>query len=213
MPHFIYEEELIERGLWPVCGVDEAGRGPLVGACVTSAVILDPRRIPAGIDDSKALSESRRETLYDAIMESALAVSVASASASEIDDLNILVATMTAMRRAVVGLAIQPAFALIDGNKVPNGLPCPARAVVKGDAQSLSIAAASIIAKTVRDRQMKRLGAIYPGYGFEKHSGYGTAAHLKALSELGPTPHHRMSFAPLKQPTPKTAVQQFSLFD
>ncbi|GLK77081.1 ribonuclease HII [Methylopila jiangsuensis] len=184
------------RGLRGVAGVDEAGRGPLAGPVVTAAVILDPDAIPHGLADSKALTAARREKLFAEIVRHAQ-VAVASASPERIEALNIRGATLWAMGRAMAGLPTRPGFALIDGRDVPPGLPCPADAVIDGDALSLSIAAASIVAKVVRDRMMKRLGEACPGYGFEKHMGYGTAAHLEALRRLGPSPHHRRGFAPV----------------
>lgn len=184
------------RGLLHIAGVDEAGRGPLAGPVVTAAVILDPAAIPEGLADSKALTALRREKLFAAILGQAQ-VAVASASPVRIEALNIRGATLWAMSRAVAALPQRPDFVLIDGRDVPPGLPCPAEAVIDGDALSLSIAAASIVAKVVRDRMMHRLGEACPGYGFEKHMGYGTAAHLEALNRLGPSPHHRRGFAPV----------------
>lgn len=192
-PNLLLERKVEGR----VCGVDEAGRGPLAGPVVAAAVILDPERLPAGIDDSKKLTPTRREALYDAIRGSAIASAVALADVAEIERLNILQATMLAMRRAVEQLSPAPAFALIDGNRLPS-LPCPAEAVIGGDARSLSIAAASILAKVTRDRIMREIAGEYPGYGFENHMGYGTPAHLEALNRLGPTPHHRLGFAPVR---------------
>ncbi len=192
MPDFAFEL----ASLQPVCGIDEAGRGPLAGPVVASAVILDPMRFPDGLDDSKALTAKRREQLFDVIMQCA-EVGIGQASVEEIDSVNILGATKLAMQRAYAALATQPAAALIDGNQPPV-LPCRVQAIVKGDAKSLSIAAASIIAKVTRDRMMAELGAVFPMYGFERHAGYGTAAHLAALDVHGPCPHHRMSFAPVR---------------
>ncbi len=180
----------------PVCGVDEVGRGPWAGPVTAAAVILDPANIPAGLNDSKKLTMARREALFAKIMASA-DVSVASASVQEIDRINILQATFLAMRCAIAGLGAKPHFALIDGNKIPPDLPCQARAVVKGDSHSLSIAAASIIAKVTRDRLMCELAAAYPGYGWETNMGYGTKAHQEGLARLGITPHHRVSFKPI----------------
>lgn len=182
-----------------ICGVDEAGRGPLCGAVVAAAVILDPARPIAGLADSKKLSARRRELLAVQIRSQALAWSIAEASVAEIDTLNILHATMLAMRRAVEGLSLVPAEALIDGNRVPSGLACPARAIVKGDALEPAISAASILAKTHRDAQLAELDQRYPDYGFAQHKGYPTATHLAALARLGPTPAHRRSFAPVAQ--------------
>jgi ribonuclease HII len=182
----------------PVAGVDEVGRGPLAGPVYAAAVILDPARLPTGLDDSKKMTELRREKAFDAIMASALEVGIGVASVEEIDRINILAATMLAMRRAVDGLSIKPVHALIDGNKVP-ALPCPAEAIVKGDGKILSIAAASIIAKVTRDRVMNELDVACPGYGWARNKGYGTADHLEALVRLGPSAHHRASFAPVAQ--------------
>ncbi len=180
----------------PVCGVDEVGRGPWAGPVMAAAVILDPANIPAGLHDSKKLTITRREALFAEIMQSAT-VSIGAASVQEIDRINILQATFLAMRRAINGLEIRPAFALIDGNKIPPDIPCGARAIVKGDARSLSISAASIIAKVTRDRLMCDLSATYPGYGWETNMGYGTKAHQEGLAKLGITPHHRVSFKPI----------------
>ena len=182
-----------------VCGVDEAGRGPLAGPVVAAAVVLDPNRIPAGVDDSKRLPPARRAALAAALAgnaRSALGVS----SVAEIDRLNILHAAMLAMRRAIAGLGGGLSLALVDGNRVPDsaGLDCELRAVVRGDRRSLSIAAASILAKTRRDEIMRGLAAEFPGYGWERNAGYPTAEHLGALRRLGATPHHRRSFAPIR---------------
>ncbi len=180
----------------PVCGVDEVGRGPWAGPVMAAAVILDPQNIPAGLNDSKKLTAARRAVLFEEIMASST-VAIGSASVVEIDQINILQATFLAMRRAVEGLAVPPEFALIDGNKIPPGLPCAAQTIVKGDARSLSIAAASIIAKVTRDKLMCDLSATYPGYGWETNMGYGTKAHQEGLAALGVTPHHRVSFKPI----------------
>lgn len=180
----------------PVCGVDEVGRGPWAGPVMAAAVILDPVYLPAGLNDSKKLSAARREALFEQIHANAI-VSVGAATVAEIDEINILQATFLAMRRAVVGLATPPAFALIDGNKIPLGLPCEARAIVKGDSLSLSIAAASIIAKVTRDQLMCDLSATHQGYGWETNMGYGTKAHQEGLKRLGVTAHHRVSFKPI----------------
>lgn len=181
-----------------LCGVDEAGRGPLVGSVYASAVVLGPKHGIVGLADSKKLSEARREQLAILIRENALAWSVASASAAEIDQLNILQATMLAMRRAVEGLSVLPDEVLVDGNRVPQ-LALPARAIVKGDATVAEISAASILAKTARDESMRQLHQKHPLYGFDRHKGYPTAAHLQALAQLGPLPEHRRSFGPVKQ--------------
>jgi len=181
-----------------VCGVDEVGRGPLAGPVVAAAVILDPRRPVVGLADSKKLSERRREYLYDEIRDRALAWSVGRAEVAEIDALNILQASLLAMQRAVVGLQPVPGQALVDGNRLPQ-LPCPARAVVGGDACEPCISAASILAKVVRDREMAALDERYPGYGLARHKGYPTRAHLQALQSLGVSEIHRRSFAPVRR--------------
>jgi ribonuclease HII len=199
-PDFAREARLGLRGLSLVAGIDEAGRGPLAGPVAAAAVILDPRDVPGGLDDSKRLSAAVRETLYGEIMVRALSVSVALVSAAEIDRLDIRQATLLAMRRAVGALAVVPAFVLIDGRDIPPGLPCPGEAIVKGDATCASIAAASIVAKVTRDRLMGRLARAYPAYGFEQHVGYGTKSHLAAIAAHGPCPFHRFSFRPLRAP-------------
>lgn len=180
-----------------VAGVDEVGRGPLCGAVVTAAVILDPRRPILGLNDSKKLTEARRELLYEEICEKALAWCIARAEVDEIDRLNILHATMLAMQRAVEGLSVTPRLALIDGNRCPQ-LKVPSAPVIKGDAKVPAIAAASILAKVSRDREMTAFELIYPGYGIGGHKGYPTPVHLEALARLGPTPIHRRSFAPVR---------------
>ncbi|MBD2813867.1 ribonuclease HII [Xenorhabdus sp. Flor] len=181
-----------------IAGVDEVGRGPLVGAVVTAAVILDPANPIAGLMDSKKLTEKRREAFYLEIKEKALCWSLGRAEPEEIDQLNILHATMLAMQRAVAGLVIQPDYVLIDGNRCPV-LSMPAQPVVKGDSLVAEISAASILAKVTRDREMAELDKQFPGYGFAKHKGYPTALHLEKLSLLGATEHHRRSFAPVKR--------------
>ncbi|MGM3192244.1 ribonuclease HII [Dickeya dadantii subsp. dieffenbachiae] len=181
-----------------IAGVDEVGRGPLVGAVVTAAVILDPNRPIAGLADSKTLSEKRRLALYDEIREKARAWSLGRAEPEEIDSLNILHATMLAMQRAVAGLPITPDFVLIDGNRCP-ALPMPSQAVVKGDSRVAEISAASILAKVTRDREMEVLDQQFPEYGFAQHKGYPTAYHLEKLATLGATLHHRRSFGPVKR--------------
>ncbi|RRZ92299.1 ribonuclease HII [Erwinia sp. 198] len=180
-----------------IAGVDEVGRGPLVGAVVTAAVILDPAKPIVGLADSKKLSEKRRLALFDEIKEKALSWSLGRAEPEEIDQLNILHATMLAMQRAVAGLAIVPDFVLIDGNRCP-ALPMPAQAVVKGDSLVAEISAASIIAKVTRDREMAELDLLFPQYGFAQHKGYPTALHMARLALHGATPHHRRSFAPVR---------------
>lgn len=179
----------------PLCGVDEAGRGPIAGPVVAAAVILDPDNAPIGLNDSKKLSEAKRETLFAAITAHAQ-YGIGEASVAEIDEINILQASLLAMRRAVAALPIQPATALIDGNKLPD-LPMAAHALVKGDARSLSIAAASILAKVTRDRQMVEMHKAFPDFGFAQHKGYPTPAHLSALATFGLTPHHRRTFRPI----------------
>ena len=179
-----------------VAGVDEAGRGPLAGPVVAAAVILDELKPIAGLNDSKKLTEKRREKLYDEILAKALCCSIAEASVQEIDALNILQATLLAMRRAVDGLRLKPVKVLVDGNRLPV-LEVRAEAIVQGDALVPAISAASILAKVHRDRLCAQLHAQYPQYGFDRHKGYGTAVHLQALTEHGPSPCHRSSFAPV----------------
>jgi len=187
--------------IW-VCGVDEAGRGPLVGAVVAGAVVLDPARPIAGLKDSKKLTAARREYLYEQIMQNAQAWGVGEASPAEIDDINILQATMLAMRRAVEDLATRlgawPDKALIDGNRCP-ALPIAAEAIIKGDAKEPAISAASIVAKVTRDRQMMALHERYPEYGFAQHMGYPTEAHFAALKQFGACDQHRRSFSPVRK--------------
>ena len=195
--HFHRETKAIAEGLWPLAGVDEVGRGPLAGPVVAAAVVLDPQTVPEGLDDSKNLTPARRNELFALIAESALAIGVASATAAEIDAINIRQATLLAMRRAVAALALPPAFVLVDGSDPPT-LACPAESVIGGDAQIASIAAASIVAKVTRDAMMARLCARYPAYGFSLHAGYGTPRHRAALQAHGPCPEHRYSFAPVK---------------
>ncbi len=188
-----FDAEKAQGGL-VLCGVDEAGRGPLAGDVYAAAVILDPEKPQIqGLNDSKKLTEKKRECLYEQITASALAYSVASASVEEIEALNILGATMLAMQRAVVGLVLSPGLVLVDGNRLPT-LPVPAETLVKGDASSASVAAASILAKVTRDRTLYELDEKYPQYGFAKHKGYGTKAHCEAILQYGPCPAHRPSF-------------------
>ncbi|MGP9825896.1 ribonuclease HII [Ectopseudomonas khazarica] len=189
-----------------VAGVDEVGRGPLCGAVVTAAVILDPARPILGLNDSKKLTEARREALFDEIREKALAWCIARAEVEEIDRLNILHATMLAMQRAVEGLAVTPKLALIDGNRCPK-LAVPSAPVVKGDSRVPAIAAASILAKVSRDREMLEMDRLYPGYGIAGHKGYPTPVHLEALKRLGPTPIHRRSFAPVREAASSLKLQ------
>ncbi|MDR2224746.1 MAG: ribonuclease HII [Providencia sp.] len=181
-----------------IAGVDEVGRGPLVGAVVTAAVILDPNNPIVGLADSKKLSEKKREKLFDEIKEKALCWCIGRAEPEEIDKINILHATMLAMQRAVAGLSIVPEFVLIDGNRCPE-LPMPSQAVVKGDSLVQEISAASILAKVVRDREMVELDKAFPEYGFAKHKGYPTAYHLEKLAQYGATEFHRKSFAPVRR--------------
>ncbi|HDT0719082.1 TPA: ribonuclease HII [Proteus mirabilis] len=181
-----------------IAGVDEVGRGPLVGAVVTAAVILDPANPIQGLMDSKKLTEKKRNALYDEIKEKALCWAIGRAEPEEIDKLNILWATMKAMERAVAGLSITPDMVLVDGNRCPN-LPMASQAVIKGDSLVQEISAASILAKVTRDREMEQLDKLYPDYGFAKHKGYPTALHMEKLASLGATPYHRKSFAPVKR--------------
>ncbi|MHB8387249.1 ribonuclease HII [Metallibacterium sp.] len=180
-----------------IAGVDEAGRGPLAGPVLVAAVILDPARPIVGLADSKTLSPTRREALFEIIRERALAYCIESVEAAEIDRINILQATLTGMARALRGLLPLPELALIDGNRLPTALPCPARAMVRGDALEPAISAASILAKVSRDRRMLALDTEFPGYGFAAHKGYPVPAHLAALRQLGPCREHRRSFAPV----------------
>jgi|SRR5690606_27517775 len=182
-----------------VAGIDEAGRGPLAGPVFAAAVILDPARPIAGLNDSKKLSAARREVLGLAIREQAVAWCIASATVEEIDSLNILQATMLAMRRACEGLSVRPGNVLVDGNRVPLGLNCAARAIVGGDASVAEISAASILAKTARDADCMLLHQTYPDYCFDQHKGYGTALHMARLNAYGPCPAHRRSFAPVRR--------------
>lgn len=195
-PDFSFEMAAVARGRTRVAGVDEVGRGPLCGPVMAAAVVLDPARIPEGLNDSKKLTAARRAALEAQIKASA-DWCVAHATVAEIDALNIYHAAHLAMCRAVAGLAVPPDHALIDGNKIPRDLTCGAEAVVNGDARSLSIAAASILAKVERDRLMVDLAQQHPGYGWEKNAGYPTPDHLAALARLGATPHHRRSFKPV----------------
>jgi ribonuclease HII len=195
-PDFSFETAALAKGAIFVVGVDEVGRGPLAGPVTAAAVRLDPDNIPQGLNDSKKLTAARREALAQKIHDSAQ-VCIAHASVQEIDALNILRASHLAMQRAVAGLAPSADFALIDGNMIPAGLTLPAQALVKGDARSLSISAASIVAKTCRDALMVGLAQQHPGYGWERNAGYPTKAHLQALQDIGVTPHHRRSFKPV----------------
>ena len=193
-PHFDFEREAFACGHRWVAGVDEVGRGPLAGPVGVAAVILDPDDLPEGLDDSKVLPAATRESLCEIILAKALSVAVVFASVEEIDILNIRGAALRAMTRAVAGLSLRPHFALIDGRDSPDGLVCPARPIIGGDGLSMSIAAASIVAKTMRDALMRNLHRDYPDYGFADHVGYATASHRRALALSGPCPYHRRSF-------------------
>ncbi len=195
-PSFDIEQALLDRGHIRIAGVDEVGRGPLAGPVVAAAVILNPADIPDGLNDSKKLTAKRRAALDEALRDRA-EISIAEATVAEIDELNILRASHLAMVRAVAALDPAPDFLLIDGNMIPRGLKLPSRAVVKGDAQSVSIAAASIIAKNWRDQVMVDLAQQHPGYGWDSNAGYPTKLHREALRNLGVTPHHRRSFKPV----------------
>ncbi len=197
-PDFSFETLAIAQGFIP-CGVDEAGRGPWAGPVVAAAVVLDPENIPTGLNDSKKLTEAKRDALFEPIMRSAR-VGVGIASASLIDEINILQATYHAMQEAVAALGSFTTYALVDGNRAPP-LSLRVQTIIEGDGKCLSIAAASIIAKVTRDRMMHQLDAQYAGYGFGKHKGYGTAQHMAALQRLGPCAEHRMSFKPIAKLT------------
>ena len=209
-PDWTAEERLIKEYKWDqnafICGVDEVGRGPLAGPVIACAVILNPDNIPEGLNDSKKLSAKKRAILNDEIKLHARAISLGEASVAEIEDINILQASMLAMRRAVSGLKLVPVAALVDGNRdpiftKPDGLIC--ETLVKGDARSLSIAAASIIAKQYRDQLMSDYAKDYPQYGWDRNAGYGVKAHLEALNRVGISPHHRKTFAPIAKLLPK----------
>jgi ribonuclease HII len=212
-PNLRHEKALHAQGILPVCGVDEAGRGPLAGPVVAAAVILTPGKIPRGLNDSKQLTHEQREALFPRILERAV-VGIGIADVARIDRDNIFQAAMWAMVQAVKALEIQPRRCLIDGNHVPKLLMLPGEAIVGGDAKSLSIAAASIIAKVTRDRMMVEYADLHPGYGFETHKGYGTPQHLEALTKLGPCPIHRRSFAPVAKffPGDKVVEVQGEMF-
>ncbi|NBB96672.1 MAG: ribonuclease HII [Alphaproteobacteria bacterium] len=197
-PDFQYEQAAMEDGALRVVGVDEVGRGPLCGPVTAAAVWLDPQHLPEGLRDSKRVSARARASLLTRIERHA-DFGVGHASPAEIDALNILQATFLAMRRAIAALSVPPDYVLIDGNRLPSDLPCPAEAVVKGDGRSVSIAAASIIAKTTRDAIMADLALKYPGYGWDRNAGYPTMCHLNAIAKLGPTPEHRRSFKPIRK--------------
>ena len=188
-----YEKEAISKGYKAVCGVDEAGRGPLAGPVCAAAVILPENTIIEGVNDSKKLSEKKREALFDVIKEQALSYSIAFASVEEIEEINILNATMLAMKRAVEGLDVKADYAMIDGNRLPD-LSIDSEFIIKGDAKSMSIACASILAKVSRDRLLYKYAEEYPEYLFDKHKGYGTKAHVEAIKKYGLCPYHRLSF-------------------
>ncbi len=194
MPDFSIEQSAIKKGFKYICGVDEAGRGPLAGPVCAAAVILPPDTEIEGLNDSKKLSEKKRELLYDVICEKALAYCVAYGTLEEIEEFNILEATFLAMNRSIEGLSLKPDYALIDGNQTPKGINIPCETVVKGDSKSSSIAAASILAKVSRDRLLLEYDATYPEYNFKKHKGYGTKEHTELILKLGPSPIHRISF-------------------
>lgn len=196
MPSFAHELRLTLQHAGPVAGVDEAGRGPLAGPVIAAAVIFERRRFPKGLDDSKKLTPAAREALYDGIMERAVAVAIGEATVDEIDLVNIRQATHLAMARAIRALHTAPVFALVDGNDAPP-LPCPCETLIGGDGLSVSIAAASIIAKVTRDRLMLALHEQHPFYAWHRNKGYGTEDHLHGLAVHGCTPHHRRSFAPV----------------
>lgn len=205
-PSFARERAAIKRGLFPVAGCDEAGRGPLAGPVVAAAVILDPKRIPRGLDDSKKLTLERRELLFERICARA-EVAVAFAPPQRIDRDNILRASLWALAQAVRALPTRPQLVLVDGRDRID-VPCACEAVIAGDASVLSIAAASIVAKVTRDRLMARLGQAHPGYGFERHMGYGVRSHVAALGRLGPSVHHRRSFAPVAARLEASAISE-----
>lgn len=188
-----FEQEAINKGYHHVCGVDEAGRGPLAGPVCAAAVVLPENTIIEGVNDSKKLSEKKREALFGVIKAEAVSYSIAYASVEEIESMNILNATMLAMKRAVEGLDVKADYAMIDGNRLPD-LCIDSEFIIKGDAKSMSIACASILAKVSRDRLLYKYAEEYPMYGFDKHKGYGTKAHTAAIKEFGPCPYHRMSF-------------------
>lgn len=194
MPDFSLEKEAYEKGFVSVCGVDEAGRGPLAGPVCAAAVILPVDIEIVGLNDSKKLSEKKREQLYDVIIEKAVSYGICYGSLEEIEKFNILEATYLAMNRAINQLKVTADYALIDGNRVPRGISVPCKTVVKGDSKSCSVAAASILAKVTRDRLLLEYDKEYPQYGFASHKGYGTKAHYEAISKYGVCPVHRISF-------------------
>ncbi len=194
MPDYEFEKAAVNSGFSCICGVDEAGRGPLAGPVCAAAVILPEDAVIEGLDDSKKLTEKKREGLYDIIKETAVAYSVAYGTLEEIETVNILEATYLAMNRAIEGLSVKPDFALIDGNRVPRGIKIPCETVVKGDSKSMSVAAASVLAKVTRDRLMLEYDKKYPEYNFKKHKGYGTKEHTELIKQYGPCEIHRLSF-------------------
>lgn len=194
MPDYEFEKAAVNSGFSCICGVDEAGRGPLAGPVCAAAVILPEGAVIEGLDDSKKLTEKKREKLYDIIKETAVAYSVAYGTLEEIETVNILEATYLAMNRAIEGLSVKPDFALIDGNRVPRGIKIPCETIVKGDSKSISVAAASVLAKVTRDRLMLEYDKKYPEYNFKKHKGYGTKEHTELIKQYGPCEIHRLSF-------------------
>lgn len=194
MPDYEFEKAAVNSGFSCICGVDEAGRGPLAGPVCAAAVILPAGAVIEGLDDSKKLTEKKRERLYDIIKQTAVAYSVAYGTLEEIETVNILEATYLAMNRAIEGLSVKPDFALIDGNRVPRGIKIPCETVVKGDSKSMSVAAASVLAKVTRDRLMLEYDKKYPEYNFKKHKGYGTKEHTELIKQYGPCEIHRLSF-------------------
>lgn len=194
MPDYEFEKAAVNSGFSCICGVDEAGRGPLAGPVCAAAVILPEDAVIEGLDDSKKLTEKKRERLYDIIKQTAVAYSVAYGTLEEIETVNILEATYLAMNRAIEGLTVKPDFALIDGNRVPRGIKIPCETIVKGDSKSMSVAAASVLAKVTRDRLMLEYDKKYPEYNFKKHKGYGTKEHTELIKQYGPCEIHRLSF-------------------
>lgn len=194
MPDYEFEKAAVNSGFSCICGVDEAGRGPLAGPVCAAAVILPEGAVIEELDDSKKLTEKKREKLYDIIKETAVAYSVAYGTLEEIETVNILEATYLAMNRAIEGLSVKPDFALIDGNRVPRGIKIPCETIVKGDSKSMSVAAASVLAKVTRDRLMLEYDKKYPEYNFKKHKGYGTKEHTELIKQYGPCEIHRLSF-------------------
>lgn len=194
MPDYEFEKAAVNSGFSCICGVDEAGRGPLAGPVCAAAVILPAGAAIEGLDDSKKLTEKKRERLYDIIKQTAVAYSVAYGTLEEIETVNILEATYLAMNRAIEGLTVKPDFALIDGNRVPRGIKIPCETIVKGDSKSMSVAAASVLAKVTRDRLMLEYDKKYPEYNFKKHKGYGTKEHTELIKQYGPCEIHRLLF-------------------